>query len=72
MNNDTYSSLSITLSGSTQIGYGSDGVLYAVEDSSDGGETAYSIDTDSGSATEIGSDEVSEVDLGDIAIGPLQ
>jgi len=72
MANDTYSSLSITLSGSTQIAYGSDGVLYAVEDSSNGGETAYSLDPNTGSATEIGSDDVSVVDIGDIAIGPKQ
>ncbi len=72
MVNDSYSSLSITLSNSTQIAYGSDGILYAIEDSANGGETAYSIDPNTGSSTEIGSDDVSTVDIGDIAIGPIQ
>ncbi len=72
MVNDSYSSLSITLDSSTQIAYGSDSVLYGIEDSSSGGETAYTIDPSTGTATSIDSEDVSSVDLGDLAIGPKQ
>ncbi|NOX85393.1 MAG: hypothetical protein GXO86_05440 [Chlorobi bacterium] len=72
MVSDAYSSLSITLDSATQIAYGSDGVLYGIVDSANGGEMAYTIDPATGSATAIDSDDIAIVDIGDIAKGPVQ
>jgi len=69
---DTYSSLSLTLTADTQIAYGSDGGLYAVENSASGGESVFSIDPSTGVVTPIDNNDITPVDLGDLTTGPLR
>ena len=69
---DTYATLSITLTADTQIAYGSDNILYAVENSGTGGEVIYSIDPSTGVVTPIDENEIIPVDIGDLTRGPTQ
>ena len=71
--NDTYASYSMSLNNDTEIAFGSDGVLYGLENSADGGEAAFAINISDGSATDINNnDDISPIDIGDLAPGPIQ
>lgn len=69
---NSYATLSITLAGDTQIAYGSDNILYAVENTSGGGGSIFSIDPSTGVVTPIDENGISPVDFGDLARGPIQ
>lgn len=70
---DTYSTIDLTLAEDTQIAYGSDGVLYALEPTDDNTIRTYTLDTDTGTSTEINGDDIIIIDdpFSDISKGPI-
>ena len=70
---DTYSTISLTVADGTQIAYGSDGLLYAIEPSGDNEASAYVLDTDTGISEPIEGDPIIIIDdpFSDISKGTI-
>ncbi len=70
---DTYSTISLTLADGTQIAYGSEGLLYAIEPSGDNEASAYVLDTDTGVSEPIEGDSIIIIDdpFSDISKGTI-
>jgi hypothetical protein len=67
---DSYATIDLALEEDTQIAYGDDGILYAVEPSGMGTSSSYTIDTNTGTVIEINEDDVIIVDpFSDISKG---
>ena len=69
-----YYTMNIGVSSGSQIAYGSDGTLYVLEPvSGDQGVTAYDVNTEDGTLTEINDGEIIIIDdpFSDIATGPI-
>ncbi|MFO7613018.1 MAG: hypothetical protein R6W71_00080, partial [Bacteroidales bacterium] len=72
--NDTYYTMSIGVTSGSQLAYGSDGTLYVLEPvSGDQGVTAYDVNTEDGTLTEINDGDIIIIDdpFSDIATGPI-
>lgn len=71
---DAYSTISLTLEDGTQIAYGEDGILYAIEPLTDGsGAEINQVDTDTGVSNPISENPIIIIDdpFSDIAKGPI-
>lgn len=71
---NTYYTMSLAVNSGTQIAYGSDGLLYAVEPTLSGeGVTAYTVNTSNGVVTEINDGDIIIIDdpFSDISTGPI-
>lgn len=74
MATDTYFTMAMSLNSGSQIAYGSDGTLYVLEPvAGDQGVTAYDVNTEDGTLTEINDGEIIIIDdpFSDIATGPI-
>jgi hypothetical protein len=69
---DSYATIDLTVNENTQVAYGSDGVLYAIEPTNGSGSLTYTLDTDTGVVNEINDDDIIIIDpFADVARGPI-
>jgi len=69
---DSYATIDLSVNQDTQIAYGSDDVLYAIEPNGGTGSTTYILDTNTGVVNEIIDDDIIIIDpFADLARGPI-